>query len=357
MTGNEVKLNYVITSCVRFPLLLQAMKSSLLVSAHNLDCLFVISSDGEEIKVEHLRVPQLLGIALSDDQQRLSLAAYHQVWDYQRITALPALHASVQSTQGRDAVFYPCGSMTTGHLNTHDLAWGKDRLYMVNTRFNCIASPVYGKSFDVVWKPPFISALVAEDRCHLNGLALKHGQPAYVSYFSETDHRFGWRDGSSFDGAIMRISDEQPVIKGLCLPHSPRVHQNYLYFCESGTGRLWRCSEARLPASKSDLELVAELNGFTRGLRIVGEMAFVGLSKVRKAKDGSSRHTDMPLLEKQQDLRSGISVIDLRDGSEIACLTFSGDLNQIYDVEMVFGCNNPLIFDLNSEELSDLFHL
>ncbi|WP_052729882.1 TIGR03032 family protein [Photobacterium halotolerans] len=357
MTDKDVKLNYGMTSCARFPLLLKAMKSSLLVSAHNLDCLFVISSDGDQIQVEHVRLPQLQGIALSDDQQRLSLAAYHQVWDYQRITALSDLHISVPSTQARDAVYYPCGAMTTGYLNTHDLAWGKEKLYMVNTRFNCIASPVYGKSFEVVWQPPFISALVAEDRCHLNGLALKHGEPAYVSYFSATDHRFGWREGSSFDGAIMRISDEQAVIQGLCLPHSPRIHQNYLYFCESGTGRLWRCSEARLPALKSDLELVAELNGFTRGLRILGDMAFVGLSKVRKAKDGSSRHIDMPLLEKQQELRSGICVIDLRDGSEIASLTFSGDLNQIYDVEIVFGCNNPLIFDSNAEELSDLFQL
>jgi hypothetical protein len=31
------------------------------------------------------------------------------------------------------------------------------------------------------WRPPFISALAAEDRCHLNGLCLAKGRPAFVT--------------------------------------------------------------------------------------------------------------------------------------------------------------------------------
>ncbi|WP_330960630.1 TIGR03032 family protein [Photobacterium sp. 53610] len=357
MTEQEVKLNYVMTSCARFPMLLHSMKSSLLVSAHHLDCLFVISSDGETLRVEHVRVPQLLGIALRDDQQRLSLAAAHQLWEYRQVMSSSELVISPNHSTARDTIFYPCGSIMTGDLNTHDLAWGGEALFMVNTRFNCIAKAVYGKSFEHVWRPPFISELVAEDRCHLNGLAMKDGSPAYVSYFAVSDVQYGWREGSSFDGQIMRIEDNQTVLSGLCLPHSPRLHQGYLYFCESGTGRLWRCLESSLPATRADLELVAEFDGFTRGLRLFGEMAFVGLSRVRKAKDGSSRHTDMPLLEKKNELLSGVSVIDIRNGHEIARLVFSGDLNQIYDVELLFGSNNPLFIDVYSDQRTEYFML
>ncbi|MDO6704977.1 TIGR03032 family protein [Photobacterium sp. 1_MG-2023] len=355
--NDENTLNYVMSSCARFPLLLNAMRCSLLVSAHNLDCLFVIRGDGESLVVEHVRQPRLLGIALSDDQQRLSLASYQQIWDYRRVDPAMLAGESTQLTAGKDAVYSPCGSTVTGHLNTHDMAWGTDGLYMVNTRFNCIARPAHGKSFEVVWMPPFISELVPEDRCHLNGLAMKDGRPAYVSYFSQENSPYRWRQVSSFSGEIMSVTTHQPVVTGLCLPHSPRIHEGYLYFCESGTGRLWRCREDRLPASRTDLELVAELNGFTRGLSLMGEVAFVGLSVVRRPKDGSARHADMPLHQRREPLSSGVVALDLRNGEVIANLTFSGDLNQIYDVEVLKGSMTPWIVDAESVELSDLFIL
>ena len=49
-------------------------------------------------------------------------------------------------------------------------------------------------SFVELWRPPFISALVDEDRCHLNGLAMEEGRPRYVSAVSRSDTVDGWRD-------------------------------------------------------------------------------------------------------------------------------------------------------------------
>ena len=37
------------------------------------------------------------------------------------------------------------------------------------------------------WRPPFVSALAPEDRCHLNGLGLVDGRPKYVTALGETD--------------------------------------------------------------------------------------------------------------------------------------------------------------------------
>ena len=63
----------------------------------------------------------------------------------------------------------------------------------VNTQFNCLAIPDPRHSFKMIWKPPFIKDIVKEDRCHLNGLAMKDGTPAYVTAVSRSDTIDGWR--------------------------------------------------------------------------------------------------------------------------------------------------------------------
>ena len=41
--------------------------------------------------------------------------------------------------------------------------------------------PPSAHSFAPLWRPPFIDRLAAEDRCHLNGLAMRDGRPAFVT--------------------------------------------------------------------------------------------------------------------------------------------------------------------------------
>jgi uncharacterized protein (TIGR03032 family) len=66
------------------------------------------------------------------------------------------------------------------------------RIVFVNSLFSCLAtlSPTLG----VYWKPSFVSKVAAEDRCHLNGLAMKDGVPAYVTATSRSDIVNGWRN-------------------------------------------------------------------------------------------------------------------------------------------------------------------
>lgn len=44
-----------------------------------------------------------------------------------------------------------------------------------------------------IWKPPFISRLTPEDRCHLNDLVMRDGKPAYVTIMSQSDPFDGGR--------------------------------------------------------------------------------------------------------------------------------------------------------------------
>ena len=71
-----------------------------------------------------------------------------------------------------DACLIPRRSHCTGDISVHDLAYAGGELWVVATRFSCLATLDDEHSFVPRWRPKFISALAPEDRCHLNGLAV-----------------------------------------------------------------------------------------------------------------------------------------------------------------------------------------
>jgi uncharacterized protein (TIGR03032 family) len=93
-----------------------------------------------------------------------------------------------QAYNGYDRAYVPIVGYTTGDLDIHDMALdGNNRIVFVNTLFSCLATVGEKDSFVPLWRPPFISKLAAEDRCHLNGLAMDNGEPAYVTAIASTD--------------------------------------------------------------------------------------------------------------------------------------------------------------------------
>ncbi|MGA9541902.1 MAG: DUF4915 domain-containing protein [Methyloceanibacter sp.] len=91
----------------------------------------------------------------------------------------------------------------TGELDAHDVGLLKDgRIVFVNTLFNCLATPSECHSFTPLWKPPFISKIVKEDRCNLNGMAMEDCVPRYVTAASKSDTIDVWR-GRRYDGGII----------------------------------------------------------------------------------------------------------------------------------------------------------
>ncbi len=95
-----------------------------------------------------------------------------------------------------DALWVPRSVHFCGELNIHDMAWGEDGLVGVNTLFSCLFRLDEAFSFVPVWKPPFISGLASEDRCHLNGLVLASaaGESAYATALGVSDEPEGWRE-------------------------------------------------------------------------------------------------------------------------------------------------------------------
>ncbi len=188
--------------------------------------------------------PRCLG--LWGDGQTLWMTSQFQLWRFENVLA------SGEMDNGYDRLYVPRLGYTTGDLDAHDITVDhKQRPVFVNTLFSCLAtiSPRY--SFEPVWRPPFISRLAAEDRCHLNGLAmapaanaekgvdgpwLPPGTPCYVTACSQSDVVDGWRDHRSAGGCVIDVNTGDTVAEGLSMPHSPRLKHNRLWLLNSGNG-------------------------------------------------------------------------------------------------------------------------
>lgn len=163
----------------------------------------------------------------------------------------------------------------TGELDSHDIGLLKDgRAVFVNTLYNCLATPSERHSFTPIWKPPFISKLIKEDRCHLNGLAMEGGVPRYVTAVSKSDTIDGWRDRRFDGGIVINVQSGEIMIGGLSMPHSPRLYADRLWVLNSSTGDFGWIERG----SKSDdakFHVLAFCPGFVRGLAFHGKFAFV----------------------------------------------------------------------------------
>src|SRR3954451_19993214 len=149
-------------------------------------------------------------MGLAAHGRQLYLSILYQLWRFD-----DALEPG-QAHQGHDRLYVPQLAWTTGDLDIHDVAVdGQGRVVFVNTLFSCLAVPSVGHSFAPLWQPPWITRLAAEDRCHLNGLALVEGRPAFATAVSRSDAADGWRDRRHDGGVVVQVPDGEVVSTGL----------------------------------------------------------------------------------------------------------------------------------------------
>ena len=120
----------------------------------------------------------------------------------------PDIAPRLEPAGRHDGCFLARTSHFTGDIHAHELAWAGDELWVVNTLFSCLCTLHEDYSFVPRWRPPFVTALAAEDRCHLNGLALAAtGPAAYVTALAETDTPEGWRPNKATGGCLIDVAD------------------------------------------------------------------------------------------------------------------------------------------------------
>jgi uncharacterized protein (TIGR03032 family) len=270
-----------------------------------------------------------MGLAVKPDV--IAVAARAQVWHLQ---AAYELAGRVEPAGRHDACFLTRSSHFTGEIQAHELAWAGDELWLVNTAFGCLCTLDGRHSFVPRWRPKFLTALSADDRCHLNGLAVSDGAPKYVTALSETDTPQGWRENKVQSGCLIDVDSGETVSRGFAMPHSPRVHRGRVWMLHSGAGQLVQVH----PAS-GRAEMVTELPGYTRGLALYDRFAFVGLSKIRE----TATFGGMPIAERRPQLKCGVGVVDLGTGRLMAHLEFVTGVEEIFDVQVVVGARCPAL--------------
>lgn len=258
--------------------------------------------------------------------------------------------ALVDCPPDTDRVFAERHRHTTGAIDVHEMAFGRDGLWLVNTRFNALCTLDSVHSFVPRWRPRFISQWVAEDRCHLNGLAMRAGQPAYVSALGTTDTLNGWRENKASGGVLMDVDSGEVVVEGLSMPHSPRWYGGRLWVLESGVGGL-----GVVDLATGKVETIAQLPGFTRGLAFHGSLAFVGLSQVRE----TATFGELPITQGDQPRHCGVWAIDLSRGEVVGAVAFTGSVNELFAVEVVEDSVSPevIVGDSHNESLKRTFIL
>ena len=319
------------------------MGCSIAFTSYQTGKLFLVGllRDGR-VSIHQQTYPRAMGLAVQ--KNRLYLASLFQVWRLEN-----ALAPHERANGDFDALYVPRNAQTIGDVDIHELGVdAKGRVIFVNTRFSCLATFSTRFGFRPLWKPPFISKLAAEDRCHLNGLAMDEGVPRYVTAVSRSDALTGWRERRHEGGVLIDLADDRIITEKLSMPHSPRVHHGQLWALDSGRGQLIRID----PATGSS-EDIAFCPGFLRGLAFLGHHALVTVSLPRSgAFEGLE--LDGELKRRDAEPWCGLLVIDTRAGSIVEFIKLVGEIRELFDVAVLPGTACPMAIGTDSPEIRSM---
>lgn len=318
-----------------FPELLRQLNLTLAVSTYQAGRLVFLRPEGELLNTHFRTFDRPMGLAYRNGH--LAIGCGLQVWEFFNV---PLVAPKLPPEGTHDACFLPRRTHFTGDIDVHEMAFAPDgTLWFVNTRFCCLCTLDLQSSFVPRWRPSFISKLVPEDRCHLNGLALVDGQPRYATALGTSDQAAGWRQNKARGGVLLDVPNNRVLLEGLSMPHSPRWYRDRLWLLESGDGSLgWVDLQSR------KYHKICELPGFTRGLEFVGPLAFVGLSQVRE----SAIFSGIPLGERLKERLCGVYVVNIETGATVAFLHFTGGVQEVFAVQPLPGLRYPeLINEIN----------
>lgn len=263
---------------------------------------------------------------------RLYLGSLFQLWRLENM-----LRPGEIGNQAFDQVLIPRNAQTTGDIDIHEVGVDKDgRVIFVNTKYSCLCTLDLTHSFKPIWKPPFISKLAPEDRCHMNGMAIHEGEVRYVTAVSRSDVLSGWRERRHEGGVLIDVQTSRIVTDELSMPHSPRVVGDQVYALDSGRGRIIRVDPAT--GQKTDIVFCP---GFLRGMAIHDGHAIVTVSKPR---DGTFKGLLLDGEIKAHDAEPwcGVLIVSLSTGDIVEWVRLEGHITELFDVAAMPGVVCPM---------------
>lgn len=315
-----------------FPRLLSNLKCTLAVSTYQSGMVILVSSlDGKHITQFGKRFNRPMGIAVSSDN-RVAIACKNTVEVFGTHRKLALSYKKKVKTY--DGMFFPRATYYTGPLDLHDIVWNRNQLISVNTAFSCLVKITDSRNFEVLWKPSFITELLPEDRCHLNGLTVNN-ENRYVTLFANSNEKKGWKKTGFDKGLLMDINDELILADQLPIPHSPRVIGNKLFFLLSATGEVHFYD-----LINKTIHFFTKIAGFVRGMNAKDDFLFVGVSTIRKESDSFGI---LPVSKESK--QAGIIVYKISTAEKVAELFYEEKVTEIFEVAVVPNLIQAVILD------------
>lgn len=346
MPTPPAKPSFELMTSRNFQSWLISQKASIAFTTYQVGKVFMLGTNPNgKIHLTERTFPRCMG--LGGNTQTLWMSSRYQVWRFEN---------SLQPGQvynQYDRIYIPQMAYTTGDLDIHDIIMQPDgKPVFVNTLFSCLATVSDTHSFRPIWKPPFISQLAPEDRCHLNGMAAIDGQPAYVTAVGRSDASDGWRDHRRSGGILMDVRTNEVVCQGLSMPHSPRWYRDRLWLLEAGTGFF-----GYVDLKTGKFEQVCFCPGFLRGLTFIGDYALVGMSGIRENRTFSDLALDQNLADRNVSARCGIQVINLNTGTADHWIRMEGIVQELYDVKALPQVIRPLLIGVQKDEIHKMISI
>lgn len=304
--------------------------------------IFLGANENEELSIFDRTFPRCMGLAKKDAS--LWMASETQLWRFEDF-----LGGEAEALKGYDALYVPINAHTTGDIDIHDIGVTASRQpVFVATAFNCLATVSERSSFAPIWKPPFIDRIAAEDRCHLNGLAMDDaGHPKYVTAVSRSNIAEGWREHRAGGGVVIDVESSEIIATGLSMPHSPRLRDGVLWLLNAGTGEF-----GKIDLKTGSFIPVAFCPGFLRGLAFVGDHAVVGISKLRDNKTFNNLPISERLEKEGVKDQCGLKVVNLKTGDVTHSFSIDGVIEELYDVLALPEIKRPAALGFKSTEIN-----
>jgi len=245
--------------------------------------------------------------------------------------AMPALQRSgAKGKVAPAAPFVPLSSTYyPGSLYIHDLALIDDVLHGNAVGHNSIVRFDDAGKFHNVWWPKCVerNGDPALDKNYIQLNSIAGGKSVRDSFYSASSASIGrLRPGHlrypvDRQGVIFSGRTRQPICQGLTRPHSARLHNGKIWVANSGYGEVGFVQDGFL-------EVVHRFPGWTRGLCLTGDYAFVATSRVipRFARYAPGLNFDQS--------RCGVQALSLKTGRPVASLEWPYG-NQVFAIDWI----------------------
>lgn len=302
---------------------LEATGSTLLVTREYEHLVMALSVGDGGPATSWLGLPHPSGMALDRERADVHIASTRNP------NEIVTLHPVRGGAAPRPRVLFPARTQIfPGRLYLHDLAVIDGALYGNAVGLNVVARISDGRA-TAAWWPRSVEhrGRPRSDRNYIQLNSIAAGKDLASSFFTASSASPGSRRPGQLNypvdgtGVVFSGATREVIAEGLTRPHSARLHRRQLWVANSGYGELGWIESGRFRP-------LAKLPGWTRGLTLHGDVAFVGTSRVLP------RFTRYAPGLRGSDAWCGVHAVSLKDGAILGSLLWPAG-NQIFALCLV----------------------